>query len=124
VLRCTVSTRYMMAEALAQYLADVRPRFGYGQSSKPPTAPNHAPTPSARWPASTCISCKALGHQHFCAAGHDRGLYVAWDPRTTWDIYVSLRRQSPNAQRIFVPAEGVVTRATYHGEQTKCAGIV
>ena len=40
--------------------------------------------------------------------------------QTTWDIYVTLRRQGPNTQRRFEHAKGM-TRATCHGEPAMCA---
>jgi haloacetate dehalogenase len=50
---------------------------GYGQSSKPPTSPDHAPY-SKRAMARDCVELmRALGHQRFAVAGHDRGAYVA-----------------------------------------------
>ena len=50
---------------------------GYGRSSKPPTAPDHAPY-SKRAMARDCVALmRALGHERFAVAGHDRGAYVA-----------------------------------------------
>ena len=50
---------------------------GYGQSSKPPTTADHAPY-SKRAMAADCIALmRALGHDAFAVAGHDRGCYVA-----------------------------------------------
>ena len=50
---------------------------GYGESSKPPTTPDHSPY-SKRAMAGDCVALmRGLGHQRFCAAGHDRGTYVA-----------------------------------------------
>ena len=50
---------------------------GYGQSSKPPTTPDHAPY-SKRALARDCVALmRALGHERFAVAGHDRGAYVA-----------------------------------------------
>ncbi len=50
---------------------------GYGQSSKPATAPDHAPY-SKRAMAADCVELMSvLGHERFCLAGHDRGTYVA-----------------------------------------------
>ena len=34
-------------------------------------------TPSARWPATCVALMRALGHERFAVAGHDRGAYVA-----------------------------------------------
>jgi haloacetate dehalogenase len=50
---------------------------GYGRSSKPPTTPDHAPY-SKRAMARDCLALmRALGHERFAVAGHDRGAYVA-----------------------------------------------
>ena len=50
---------------------------GYGESSKPATTPDHAPY-SKRAMAADCVALmRALGHERFCLAGHDRGGYVA-----------------------------------------------
>ena len=71
-------TWHRVAPLLAQDFTVVCPDLrGYGQSSKPPTTPDHAPY-SKRAMASDCAHLmQALGHQRFFAAGHDRGLYVA-----------------------------------------------
>lgn len=51
---------------------------GYGGSSKPPTTPDHAPY-SKRAMARDCVEVmRALGHERFAVAGHDRGCYVAF----------------------------------------------
>ena len=56
---------------------------GYGQSSKPPTTPDHEPY-SKRAMARDCVALmRALGHERFAVAGHDRGSYVAF--RTAMD---------------------------------------
>jgi haloacetate dehalogenase len=50
---------------------------GYGESSKPPTTPDHAPY-SKRAMAGDCLALmRALGHRRFAVVGHDRGAYVA-----------------------------------------------
>ncbi|HSK97963.1 MAG TPA: alpha/beta fold hydrolase, partial [Euzebyales bacterium] len=50
---------------------------GYGQSSKPPTTPDHLPY-SKRAMARDCVALmRALGHERFAVVGHDRGGYVA-----------------------------------------------
>jgi haloacetate dehalogenase len=50
---------------------------GYGESSKPSATPDHSAY-SKRVMAADCLALmRALGHPRFCAAGHDRGLYVA-----------------------------------------------
>lgn len=51
---------------------------GYGESSKPATTADHAPY-SKRAMAGDCLALmRALGHDHFAVAGHDRGSYVAF----------------------------------------------
>jgi haloacetate dehalogenase len=51
---------------------------GYGQSSKPPTAPDHEPY-SKRAMARDCVALmRSLGHDRFAVVGHDRGCYVAF----------------------------------------------
>jgi haloacetate dehalogenase len=71
-------TWHRVAPLLARDFTVVCPDLrGYGQSSKPPTTPDHAPY-SKRAMAGDCARLmQALGHRQFCAAGHDRGLYVA-----------------------------------------------
>ena len=74
----THATWHRVAPLLARDFTVVCPDLrGYGQSSKPPTTPDHAPY-SKRAMAGDCAHLmQALGHQHFFAAGHDRGRYVA-----------------------------------------------
>ncbi len=74
----THATWHRVAPLLAQDFTVVCPDLrGYGESSKPPTTPDHAPY-AKRAMASDCAHLmQALGHQRFFAAGHDRGLYVA-----------------------------------------------
>jgi haloacetate dehalogenase len=51
---------------------------GYGESSKPPTAADHAPY-SKRAMAGDCLALMGgLGHDRFAVVGHDRGSYVAF----------------------------------------------
>jgi len=50
---------------------------GYGESGKPPTAPDHEPH-SKRAMARHCAALmRELGHERFAVVGHDRGGYVA-----------------------------------------------
>ena len=50
---------------------------GYGESSKPPTTPDHEPY-SKRAMARDCVALmRQLGHERFAVVGHDRGSYVA-----------------------------------------------
>jgi haloacetate dehalogenase len=56
---------------------------GYGESTGPPSTPDHEPY-SKRAMARDCIALmRALGHERFAVAGHDRGSYVAF--RTAMD---------------------------------------
>ena len=74
----THATWHKVAPLLAERFTVICPDLrGYGQSSKPPTTPDHAPY-SKRAMAADCVTLmRALGHDRFFAAGHDRGLYVA-----------------------------------------------
>jgi len=64
----------LLAERFTVVCPDLR---GYGESSKPPTTSDHRPY-SKRAMAGDCVALmQALGHERFCVAGHDRGLYVA-----------------------------------------------
>jgi haloacetate dehalogenase len=70
----------LLAESYTVVCPDLR---GYGQSSKPPTTPDHEPY-SKRAMARDCVALmRALGHARFALAGHDRGSYVAF--RTAMD---------------------------------------
>jgi haloacetate dehalogenase len=71
-------TWHQVAPMLARQFTVVCPDLrGYGESSKPPTTPDHSPY-SKRAMAGDCVTLmSALGHKQFCVAGHDRGLYVA-----------------------------------------------
>jgi haloacetate dehalogenase len=74
----THATWHRVAPLLADDHTVVCPDLrGYGQSSKPPTTPDHA-TYSKRAMARDCVALmRALGHERFAIAGHDRGAYVA-----------------------------------------------
>ncbi|MEU9834167.1 alpha/beta hydrolase [Streptosporangium sp. NPDC048047] len=64
----------MLADGFTVVCPDLR---GYGRSSKPPTTPDHEPY-SKRAMARDCVALmRALGHERFAVAGHDRGAYVA-----------------------------------------------
>jgi haloacetate dehalogenase len=87
----THATWNMVAPLLAGRFTVVCPDLrGYGESSKPATAPDHAPY-SKRAMAGDCVALmRALGHERFCLAGHDRGTYVA--QRLALDSPGSVRR--------------------------------
>src|SRR5512132_3953991 len=74
----THATWHRVAPLLARSHTVVCPDLrGYGQSSKPPTTPDHRPY-SKRAMAGDCLALMAaLGHERFAVAGHDRGAYVA-----------------------------------------------
>ena len=84
-------TWHKVAPVLAEQFTVVCPDLrGYGESSKPPTTPDHSPY-SKRAMAGDCVALmRALGHQRFCAAGHDRGTYVA--QRLAMDYPGAIRR--------------------------------
>jgi haloacetate dehalogenase len=75
----THATWHRVAPLLAGEHTVVCPDLrGYGESSKPPTTPDHAPY-SKRAMAADCLTLmRALGHDRFAVAGHDRGSYVAF----------------------------------------------
>lgn len=50
---------------------------GYGRSSKPLTAPDHAPHSKRAMAGDGLRLMRALGHERFAVVGHDRGSYVA-----------------------------------------------
>lgn len=55
-------------------LADLR---GYGDSEKPPSAPDHAPYSKRAMAADQVAVMRRLGHARFAVIGHDRGARVA-----------------------------------------------
>ena len=55
--------------------ADLR---GYGDSGKPPTAPDHEPYSKRAMARDMVTVMRALGHDRFFVAGHDRGGRVAY----------------------------------------------
>ena len=87
----THATWHKVAALLAERFTVVCPDLrGYGESSKPPTTPDHRPY-SKRAMADDCIALMgALGHRRFCVAGHDRSSYVA--QRLAMDHPGSVRR--------------------------------
>jgi len=50
---------------------------GYGQSSKPPTVPDHSTYSKRAMAADIVALMRQLGHERFAVVGHDRGAYVA-----------------------------------------------
>jgi len=74
----THTTWHRVAPLLATDHTVVCPDLrGYGESSKPPTTPDHEPY-SKRAMARDCLALmRGLGHERFAVVGHDRGSYVA-----------------------------------------------
>jgi haloacetate dehalogenase len=74
----THATWHRVAPLLARRHTVVCPDLrGYGESSKPATAPDHEPY-SKRSMAANCVALvRTLGHERFAVVGHDRGAYVA-----------------------------------------------
>jgi haloacetate dehalogenase len=50
---------------------------GYGESSKPPSAPDHAPYSKRALAGDIHRLMRHLGHERYAVVGHDRGAYVA-----------------------------------------------
>jgi haloacetate dehalogenase len=63
-----------MAPTLTIVCPDLR---GYGQSSKPPTTPNHEPYGKRAMARDAVTLMAHLGFERFSVVGHDRGAYVA-----------------------------------------------
>jgi haloacetate dehalogenase len=64
-----------LARRFTVVAADLR---GYGQSSKPPTDANHASYSKRAMAEDQVAVMRALGHESFLLAGHDRGARVAY----------------------------------------------
>ena len=65
---------HLVAAGFRVVATDLR---GYGDSSKPPSAPDHAPYSKRAMAADQVAVMRALGHDRFAVAGHDRGGRVA-----------------------------------------------
>jgi haloacetate dehalogenase len=77
-------TWHRVAPLLARRHTVVCPDLrGYGESSKPATTPDHEPYSKRAMARDTMALMRALGHERFAVAGHDRGSYVAY--RTVLD---------------------------------------
>jgi haloacetate dehalogenase len=80
----THTTWHRVAPILARTHTVVCPDMrGYGESSKPPTTPDHEPYSKRAMARDNVALMTALGHERFAIAGHDRGAYAAF--RTTLD---------------------------------------
>ena len=74
----THTTWHRVAPLLAGELTVVCPDLrGYGQSSKPPDAPEHAQQSKRAMAADIHLLMRHLGHERYAVVGHDRGAYVA-----------------------------------------------
>lgn len=62
-------------------LADLR---GYGDSSKPDSAPDHAPYSKREMAVDMALLMQHLGHDTYAVAGHDRGARVAHRLARDW----------------------------------------
>jgi haloacetate dehalogenase len=72
-------TWHRVAPLLAPHFTLVCPDLrGYGESSKPPTTDDHAPYSKRAMAADGVALMRALGHEPFALAGHDRGALVAF----------------------------------------------
>src|SRR6188508_522214 len=60
----------LLAQDFTVVAADLR---GYGDSSKPPTTPDHAPYSKRTMALDQIEVMRQLGFERFCVAGHDRG---------------------------------------------------
>jgi haloacetate dehalogenase len=70
---------------------------GYGESTVPPTAPDHRQMSKREMAGDILRLMRALGHESFAVAGHDRGCYVAF----------RLALDSPEAVSRLVVMDGV-----------------
>ena len=64
-----------LAQDFSVVMADLR---GYGDSSKPPTAPDHAPYSKRAMARDQLALMRQLGYEQFYVAGHDRGARCAY----------------------------------------------
>jgi haloacetate dehalogenase len=64
-----------LAEDFTVVATDLR---GYGDSSKPETAPDHEPYSKRTMARDQVEVMRRLGFEHFCVCGHDRGGRVAY----------------------------------------------
>jgi haloacetate dehalogenase len=75
----THTTWHRVAPLLAADFTVVCPDLrGYGESSKPPTTRDHSPYSKRAMARDVLALMRALGHERFAVAGHDRGCYVAF----------------------------------------------
>jgi haloacetate dehalogenase len=75
----THATWHRVAALLADRYTVVCPDLrGYGASTVPPDAPDHAQASKRAMAADVVALMDALGHERFALAGHDRGGYAAF----------------------------------------------
>jgi haloacetate dehalogenase len=75
----THTTWHRVAPLLAESHTVVCPDSrGYGESSKPPTTPDHEPYSKRSMARDSIALMRSLGHERFAVVGHDRGAYVAF----------------------------------------------
>jgi haloacetate dehalogenase len=81
----THTTWHAVAPRLAEHFSVVTPDLrGYGRSSLPPDAPDHAQSSKRAMAHDVRKLMAHLGHDRFAVAGHDRGALVAF--RTAMDF--------------------------------------
>lgn len=74
----THTTWHRVAPLLARQFTVVCPDTrGYGESTKPPTTPDHAPYSKRVIAQDHLDLMRHLGHERFAVVGHDRGGYAA-----------------------------------------------
>lgn len=74
----THTTWHRVAPLLADTYTVVCPDLrGYGESTAPPTRPDHSQACKRAMAADMLALMRELGHDRFAVAGHDRGCYVA-----------------------------------------------
>jgi haloacetate dehalogenase len=94
----THTTWHRVAPLLAADFTVVCPDLrGYGESSKPPSTPDHAPYSKRAMARDILALMRALGHERFAVAGHDRGCYAAF----------RLAMDAPEAVTHFAALDGV-----------------
>jgi haloacetate dehalogenase len=75
----THTTWHRVAPLLARDHTVVCPDLrGYGESTAPPTLPDHAQASKRAMARDVLALMRALGHDRFAVAGHDRGCLVAF----------------------------------------------
>src|SRR5947208_4634674 len=74
----THTTWHAVAPLLAERHTVVCPDLrGYGESSGPPTTPDHEPYSNRAMDRDVVALMRTLGHERFAGAGHDRGSGLA-----------------------------------------------